>query len=83
MTATTSSTQSSIADAPPGTGSDIPIPRMSNQSTRANATERRQELLHQRLLPERLEVARPVEDEDEVAIALAEDLIGELRVAAT
>ena len=47
-----------------------------------DACERLEELLHQRLLPEHLEMTRPVENENEVALAGAEDLIRELDPAA-
>ena len=46
------------------------------------AGERSQELLHERLLPQRFEVARPVEDKDHVVLALSENLIGELDLSA-
>jgi hypothetical protein len=40
------------------------------------------ELLDEALLPDHLEMARPVEDEDDVARPFADDLVGEVDVAA-
>ena len=40
------------------------------------------DLLDEALLPEHLEMARPVEDEDDVARPAADDLVGEVDVAA-
>ena len=44
--------------------------------------QRRDELLDERLLPDRLEVARPVEHEHDVAGTLADRLVGEVDVTA-
>ena len=82
MTAVTSSTQSSGADAPSGTGSDIPMPRMSNQRTRANRPSDVRKSTISGCSQSDLEVARPVEHEHDVVVAVAEDLVGELDLAA-
>ena len=56
---------------------------MSNQTTRAKRASDTTNSSSERLLPQRLQVARPVEDEDDVVPALPEDLVGELDLPAT
>ena len=48
----------------------------------ADARQCLEELLHQRLLPEHLEMTRPIQNENEVTLTGAEDLIRELDPAA-
>ena len=54
---------------------------MSNQRTRANRASAVTNSCDERLLPEHLEMARPVEDEDDVAGAVADHLVREVDIA--
>lgn len=83
ITAATSSIQSSGAAGASSTRSERPTPRMSSQSTREKRFSEASRSLHERLLPQHLEVARPVQGEDDVARAVPDYLVGEVDIAAT
>ena len=58
------------------------MPRLSNRISRENAARRLQEAREGRLGPEVLEVRDPAHDEDEIDGAAADDLVGDVDVAA-
>ena len=64
------------------TGSDSPVPRLSNRISRENEARRLQEPRERRFLPEVLEVRHPSHHEDEVDRSAAADLIRDVDVAA-
>ena len=65
-----------------GTGSDRPVPRLSNRISRAIEPSRVEEARERRLVPEVLEVRDPAHDEDEIDRARPDDLIGDVDAAA-
>ena len=58
------------------------MPRLSNRISRENDGEAVQKARERRLRPEVLEVRDPAHDEDEVERPVADDLIGDVDVAA-
>ena len=83
ITARTSSMRcSSVGSSSSGTRSESPVPRLSKRISRENEASRRRKRANDGSLPEVLEVRDPAHDEDEVERAVADDLVGDVHVAA-
>ena len=81
ITARTSSIRCSSVGAS-ATGSDSPDPRRSNVDHPRERGERLEEARRRLVLPDQLDVGDEAGDDDEVELALAEDLVGDVDVAA-
>ena len=64
------------------TGSERPVPRLSRRIRRENGGKAREKARERRLHPEVVEVRHPTHDEHQVDRSVADDLVGDVDVAA-